>query len=158
MSTGIASAGPFCYETGPGFEKCISSPHGDYFNPVYQGPKLPDGSIPWVPDPDPLPPIFIPPLPPAAVTIPNVTGFLEHLVQDDMQAFFDNPANDKAQYALHFGHVSLARTGDTTYEGTVAVSTGGGPERDIPVHVTADDRNVAWNLDPGALIPLFQYR
>ena len=50
----VANAGPFCYETGPGFEKCISSPSGDYFSPIYHGPKLPDGyisSVPYTPAP-----------------------------------------------------------------------------------------------------------
>lgn len=37
LCTGVADAGPFCYETGPGYEKCLSSPSGDYFNPIYVG-------------------------------------------------------------------------------------------------------------------------
>lgn len=54
----MASANPFCYETGPGYEKCISSPSGDYFNPIYQGPKLDRSYIPWAPAPTyaPAPP------------------------------------------------------------------------------------------------------
>src|SRR6478752_2304397 len=55
LSAGTASAGPFCYETGPGFEKCLSSPSGDYFNPIYQGPMLPDGYVPWSPPAPPAP-------------------------------------------------------------------------------------------------------
>jgi len=46
LSTGVAGAGPFCYETGPGYEKCLTSPSGDYFNPIYQGPKLDRPYIP----------------------------------------------------------------------------------------------------------------
>lgn len=65
----VANAKPFCYETGPGYEKCLSSPSGDYFNPIYQGPKLPQGSIPWVPSINPAP-IFVPPAPPIAVPAP----------------------------------------------------------------------------------------
>lgn len=53
FSTGVAGAGPFCYETGPGFEKCLSSPSGDYFHPIYQGPKLDDGNVPWIPSAGP---------------------------------------------------------------------------------------------------------
>src|SRR5690349_2886702 len=67
LSAGTASAGPFCYETGPGFEKCLSSPSGDYFNPVYQGPKLPDGYVPWSP-PTPPAPVYVPVLPPQRTT------------------------------------------------------------------------------------------
>ena len=62
-SASTASAGPFCYATGPGYEKCLSSPSGDYFNPIYQGPKLPDGYIPWSP-PAPARPVYAPVLPP----------------------------------------------------------------------------------------------
>lgn len=49
LSAGLATAGPYCYETGPGFEKCISSPSGDYFNPIYAGPKVDHKYLPWVP-------------------------------------------------------------------------------------------------------------
>jgi hypothetical protein len=45
LSAGTASAGRVCYETGPGFEKYLSRPSGDHFNPIYQGPKLPDGYV-----------------------------------------------------------------------------------------------------------------
>lgn len=152
LSTAVADARPFCYETGPGFQKCLDSPSGDYFNPIYAGPKIPDSYIPSVPDTAPSP-IYIPPAPVA--TVPD-TGALETLVKNDMQGFFDNPANGKTQYALHFERVLLTKTGDTTYEGTVAASTGGGPERIIPVHVTVTGDNLAWNLDPGVLVPLFQ--
>src|SRR5690349_22295107 len=67
LSAGTASAGPFCYETGPGFEKCLSSPSGDYFNPIYQGPKLPDGHVPWSPSAPPAP-VYVPVLPPQQAT------------------------------------------------------------------------------------------
>jgi hypothetical protein len=67
LSTGTASAGPFCYETGPGFEKCLTSPSGDYFNPIYQGPKLPDGYVPWSP-PAPPAPVNLPVMPPQQAT------------------------------------------------------------------------------------------
>ena len=160
LSIAVADARPFCYETGPGYQKCIDSPSGDYFNPIYQGPKIYEGgNVPWVPSvPAPIyvpqAPSYIPPAPIAAV--PPDTGVLATLVQNDMQGFFDNPANGKAEYALHFERVFLTKTGDTTYEGTVAASTGGGPERIVPVHVTVDGDNLAWNLDPGALVPLFQ--
>lgn len=46
-SAGVANAQPFCYQTGPGYEKCIDSPSGDYFNPVYQGPIY---NNPWGPN------------------------------------------------------------------------------------------------------------
>lgn len=154
LSTGVAAARPFCFETGPGYQKCVNSGHD--LTPIYQGPKIYEGgNVPWIPDSAPSP-IYIPqapiaPVPPVATT----TVPLERLVQSDMQGFFDNPANDKAQYNLHFGRVSLTQTGDTTYEGVVAVSAGRGPEQDIPVHVTSDGYNAAWNFDPGALMPLF---
>jgi hypothetical protein len=45
-STGVANARPFCYETGPGYEKCLDSPRGDYFNPIYLGPRY----SPWNPN------------------------------------------------------------------------------------------------------------
>lgn len=46
LTAGVANARPFCYETGPGYQKCIDSPSGDYFNPIYQGPKY----SPWAPN------------------------------------------------------------------------------------------------------------
>lgn len=46
LGTGIANARPYCYETGPGYQKCLDSPSGDYFNPIYQGPKY----SPWAPN------------------------------------------------------------------------------------------------------------
>lgn len=55
LSGGVANAGPFCYDTGPGYQKCISSPSGDYFTPIYAGPKLPDSYIPWTPSDSDLP-------------------------------------------------------------------------------------------------------
>lgn len=64
----VASANPFCYETGPGYEKCISSPSGDYFHPIYQGPKVDHSYIPWVPNTSP-PLANIPAAPP-----PNVNN------------------------------------------------------------------------------------
>lgn len=89
LSIAVADARPFCYETGPGFQKCLDSPSGDYFNPIYAGPKVPESYIPWVPDTAPSPiyipqaPSYIPPAPDA--TVPD-TGVLETLVQNDMQA------------------------------------------------------------------------
>jgi hypothetical protein len=59
VPTGVASASPFCFETGPGYEKCLTSPSGDYFNPIYQGPKMPDGYVPWVPS-APAPAVSVP--------------------------------------------------------------------------------------------------
>lgn len=64
LSTGVAGSGPFCYETGPGYEKCLTSPSGDYFNPIYQGPKLDRPYTPSFPIFSPPPPVSIPaPLP-----------------------------------------------------------------------------------------------
>ncbi len=60
----MASANPFCYETGPGYEKCISSPSGDYFNPIYQGPKIDHKYIPQAPNTAPTP--VYAPVPPSA--------------------------------------------------------------------------------------------
>lgn len=65
FSTGAAAAGPNCYETGPGYQKCVDGSTGGYFSPIYQGPKVfNNGSIPWVPTYSP-PPIFVPPAAPA---------------------------------------------------------------------------------------------
>jgi len=69
-AAGVANAGPFCYETGPGFEKCLSSPSGDYFNPIYQGPKLPDGYLPSVPY-TPAPPLVDTNTPTASTGCPS---------------------------------------------------------------------------------------
>lgn len=158
----VARASPFCYDTGPGYQKCISSPSGDYFNPIYAGPKVYGGSGPGYdsgyPDSTWTPANTSGPTNPIASAVADavVLGLLGQQVQANMQGFFDNPANDKTQYNLHVGRVALQKAGDTTYEGVVAVSTGDGPPQDFPVHVTADGQNVAWRLDPGALLPLFQ--
>lgn len=36
-SAGVAAAGPYCFDTGPGYQKCVDD---DYTNPIYQGPKV----------------------------------------------------------------------------------------------------------------------
>lgn len=65
-------------ETGPGYEKCLDSPSGDYFHPIYQGPKIDDQYIPWVPaapSPPPPPVSISPALPaPAPVAAPCPAG------------------------------------------------------------------------------------
>ncbi len=158
VSIGVANAGPFCYDTGPGYQKCISSPSGDYFNPTYAGPKVFDGgnAPSYYPDSGPSVGNPIGSAIGAAVADALFLQLLNQHVQDSMQGFFDDPANGKTQFAMHVGRVALQKTGDTTYEGVVAVSTGDGQPQDFPVHVTSKGADAAWRLDPGALLPLFQ--
>lgn len=60
-SSGVAAATPFCFETGPGYQKCVTSGHD--LTPIYEGPKVYDGgNAPWVPSAPP--PVYIPAPPP----------------------------------------------------------------------------------------------
>ncbi|WP_059016994.1 hypothetical protein [Mycobacterium sp. M26] len=158
---GVANASPFCYDTGPGYQKCIDSPSGDYFNPTYQGPKVyyggdtpgyyPGSPSGYSPGTNPIGDAIG-----DAVANALLLQFLNQRIQDNMQGYFDDPANGVTQYALRVGRVALQKTGDTSFEGVVAVSTGEGAPQDFPVHVTSDGTNTAWSLDPGVLLPLFQ--
>lgn len=81
---------------------------------------------------------------------------LETEVRMDMQSYFSAP-----DYPLVGDHIvvhslSLVRTSDTTYEGMAEMSALGGAVRDVNVHVTADDRNLMWRTDTGALVPLYR--
>jgi hypothetical protein len=81
---------------------------------------------------------------------------LEGEVQQSMQAYFDDPANRLQYEGIVVSAVTLMKTADTTFEGMATMAAGGRSARDIAVHVTADDRNLMWTTDPGALLPLFR--
>lgn len=59
-SAGVAGASPYCYDTGPGYEKCVDGSTDGFFHPIYQGPQVPDGSVPWINPSPPAAPVIIP--------------------------------------------------------------------------------------------------
>jgi hypothetical protein len=83
-------------------------------------------------------------------------ALLEDEVLQSMRDYFNDPANDFHDERIVIKSVALVNTADKTYEGMARMSAQGGTEHDVKVHVTADDRNVMWNTDPGALLPLFR--
>lgn len=151
LSTGTADARPFCYETGPGYQKCIDSPSGDYFNPIYQGPKIYEGgNVPWVPT-------YNPPVAPALPPAPSVNAVdvLAGTALNNIQNALDaDPAN--AQFNIRVLQVSLTQTGSTSFEGVATMTAGGGPPHDIPVHVFDDNGTLTWKIDPGVMAVLVQ--
>lgn len=82
-------------------------------------------------------------------------AMLEAEVRLSMQEYFDDPDNDRGA-RFNVISVHLIKVSDNKYEGMAAMTANGGTQRDIAVHVTADDRNMMWNTDPGALLPLFR--
>lgn len=80
---------------------------------------------------------------------------LEDEVRVSMQEFFDDPENMRYD-RIAVKSVSLFKTGDNIYEGMARMSANGGTERDIGVHVRADDLKLQWSTDEGALLPLFR--
>jgi hypothetical protein len=78
---------------------------------------------------------------------------LEAATTQSMQEFFDDPSNDMG-IAIEVIAVHLIKTAETKYEGMATMKAGSHQARDIPIHVTADDRNSMWTIDPGALLPL----
>ena len=80
---------------------------------------------------------------------------LEAEVRLSMQQYFDSPDNSRGS-SFDVSSVHLIKVSDNKYEGMATMSANGGPQRDIAVHVTADDRNMMWSTDPGGLLPLFR--
>jgi hypothetical protein len=80
---------------------------------------------------------------------------LETQVKNNMQEFFDNPANN---YPLRItvSEVQLVKESDGKYEGIATMQMAGYSVHQVLVHVSADGRNVLWRIDPGALLPLFR--
>ena len=152
-----ASAKPLCFDTGPGYQSCVSN--GDYGNPIYEGPKLPDGVIPWAPDDPPLykppPPVYA--APPTTTVDPNLLALR---LQQEIQRAVDDPTKDTAAYGIRVGDVTVAAVGTTdnglAYVGTAAMSAGDGPERNIPVRVVVNGPDFLWTIEPGALQPLLE--
>lgn len=94
----------------------------------------------------------------AAKQAADDADFLAHLevaTRDSMQEFFDDPENDLG-LPITVMKVNLIKLEGNKYEGMATLKAGRGPQRDILVHVTADEHAMMWNTDPGALIPLFR--
>lgn len=80
---------------------------------------------------------------------------LETQVRQDMQEYFDDPAN--ALYLpITVSKVGLIEETDNKYEGTATMQAGTYSAHQIAIHVTADGRSFMWQTDPGALLPLFR--
>lgn len=94
----------------------------------------------------------------AAQQAADDAAFLAHLelaTRDSMQEFFDDPENDLG-LPITVMKVSLIKMDGNKYDGMATMKAGRGPQRDILVHVTADEHAMMWNTDPGGLIPLFR--
>lgn len=150
LSAGVAVAAPFCFETGPGYQKCVVSGHD--LTPIYQGPKVFDGgNVPWVPTYSPPVATAVPPV----VAGPNQIDALATAVLNNIQGTFDaNPDNAQANVRVH--RVSLTQTGPTTFEGIATMTALGNPPHDIPVHVFNDNGTPSWKIDPGVMMVLLQ--
>lgn len=81
---------------------------------------------------------------------------LELQVLFSMLDFFKDPNNNPLGWDIHVSDVGLVKTGENTFEGMATMTANDGPPKSIPVHVTADERNMMWSTDPGALLPLFR--
>jgi hypothetical protein len=149
-SAGVAAAAPYCYETGPGYQKCVDGSTGGYFDPIYQGPKVfSGGNVPWVPTYSPPAAPAIPP----ANSSPNGIDALAGTVLNNIQNTLDaDPGQPQFNVRVH--HVSLVRTGDTSFEGMATMTAAGGPPHDIPVHVFNDGGTLTWRIDPGVMAVL----
>ena len=51
--------------------------------------------------------------------------------------------------------VGLIKVGPNKYEGMATMQAAGYSSHQVAIHVTADDQNIMWNLDNGALYALF---
>ena len=80
---------------------------------------------------------------------------LETQVKQSIQEHFEDPANS-LYLPIAVTEVVLIKTADNKYEGTATMQAGSNTARQIPIHVTADDRTLMWQTDPGALVPLFR--
>ena len=80
---------------------------------------------------------------------------LERQVRSGMQEYFNDPANDMG-LPITVIDLSLIKVADNKYEGTATMKAGSYSARQVLIHVTADDRNIMWQTDPGALVPLFR--
>ncbi|MCV7359158.1 hypothetical protein [Mycolicibacterium fluoranthenivorans] len=149
VSSDIASAAPFCFKTGPGYQKCVVSGHD--LTPIYQGPEVfTGGNVPWVPT---YTQPAAPAIPPDAA--PNPIDTLATWVMSSIQNTFDaNPEN--AQANVRVQRVSLTQTGPTTFEGIATMTAFGNPPHDIPVHVFNDNGTPSWKIDPGVMMVLLQ--
>jgi hypothetical protein len=150
--TGIANASPYCFETGPGYQKCVDGSTGGYLDPIYQGPKVYDGgNVPWVPSAPA--PAYIP-TPPSSDPAHALDALATEVLGNIQGTLDADPAN--AQFNIRVLQVELNRTGDTTFEGTATMTAGGGPPHDIPVHVFNTDNGLNWKIDPGVMQVLVQ--
>ena len=79
---------------------------------------------------------------------------LDRQLKQAMQGYFDNPANDRG-ISIRVIDVTLIKMAPNKYEGMANMQAEGHYPHQIPIHVTADDQNIMWNIDAGALLPLF---
>jgi hypothetical protein len=79
---------------------------------------------------------------------------LDRQVKQAIQGYLDNPANDKG-IRIWVLEVTLIKVSPNKYEGLANMQAEGHYPHQIPIHVTADDQNIMWNIDAGALLPLW---
>ena len=151
-ASGFAYAAPFCFETGPGYQKCVNSGHD--LTPVYEGPKIYDGgNVPWVPSYNPTPVYAAPPVLPTSPA-PNLDALAGALMKDVQDGLDAKPEN--AQVHIQVLRMSVMRTGNATFEAMATMAAAGHAPHDIPVHVFTTDSGPNWKIDPGAMAPLFE--
>lgn len=80
---------------------------------------------------------------------------LESEVKDSMNAHMKK-FGDELGVRLTVLSVGLIRISENKYDGYAKMTANDGPTKEIPVQVTADDRNLMWETPDGALRPLFQ--
>jgi hypothetical protein len=79
---------------------------------------------------------------------------LDRQLKQAIQGYFDNPANDRG-ISIRVIDVTLIKMAPNKYEGMANMQAEGHYPHQIPIHVTADDQNIMWNIDAGALLPLW---
>lgn len=78
---------------------------------------------------------------------------LETQVQQEILNYFTEPGH-ALPWKVYVHGVSLIRTGPTTFTGMANMQLEGYSIHQVEVTVTADDRNVMWNIPAGAMMVL----
>ena len=79
---------------------------------------------------------------------------LDLQLRQGIQGYFDNPTHDMG-ISIRVIDVTLIKVSNNKYEGMANMQAAGHYPHQIPIHVTADNQNIMWNTDAGALLPLW---
>lgn len=72
-------------------------------------------------------------------------------VTDSMQKTFDTDSQFLPLH-LHVTHVEVLNASGNEYKGIATMYSSSGPNHDVPVDVTVDGQQVAWQTTPGAFL------